>query len=55
MKTVVTVDISTTGSDTHEAFQIEDDGSLMMKDGTVDVDFSEELQKFWALYKSGLP
>ena len=40
-----TVDISTTGSDTHEAFQIEDDGSLMMKDGTVDVDFSEELQK----------
>ena len=40
-----TVDISTTGSDTHEAFQIEDDGSLMMKDGSVDVDFSEELQK----------
>ena len=39
------VDISTTGSDTHEAFQIEDDGSLMMKDGSVDVDFSEELQK----------
>ena len=40
-----TVDIGTTGSDTHEAFQIEDDGSLMMKDGSVDVDFSEELQK----------
>ena len=40
-----TVDISTAGSDTHEAFQIEDDGSLMMKDGTVDVEFSEELQK----------
>ena len=40
-----TVDISTTGSDTHEAFQIEDDGSLMMKDGIVDVDFSEKLQK----------
>ena len=39
------VDINTTGSDTHEAFQIEDDGSLMMKDGSVDVDFSEELQK----------
>ena len=40
-----TVDICTTGSDTHEAFQIEDDGSLMMKDGIVDVEFSKKLQK----------
>ena len=40
-----TVDFGTTGSDTHEAFQIEDDGSLMMKDGIVDVDFSKKLQK----------
>ena len=45
MKNLWTVDISTTGSDTHEAFQIEDDGSLMMKDGIVDVDFSKKLQK----------
>ena len=40
-----TVDINTTGSDRHEAFQIEDDGSLMMKDGLVDTGFSNELQK----------
>ena len=40
-----TVNICTTGSDTHEAFQIEDDGSLMMKDEIVDVEFSKKLQK----------
>ena len=40
-----TVDINTTGSDRHEAFQIEDDGSLMMKDGLVDTGFCDELQK----------
>ena len=40
-----TVDIHTTGSDRHEAFQIEDDGSLMMRDGLVDTDLCDELQK----------
>ena len=40
-----TVDFNTTGSDRHEAFQIEDDGSLVMKDGLVDTGFCDELQK----------
>ena len=39
-----TVDFNTAGSDRHEAFQIEDDGSLVMSDGLVDPSFCKELQ-----------
>ena len=39
-----TVDFNTAGSDRHEAFQIEDDGSLIMSDGLVDPSFCKELQ-----------
>ena len=38
-----TVDFDTAGSDRHEAFQIEDDGSLIKSDGLVDPGFSKEL------------
>ena len=40
-----TVDTHTTGSDRYEAYQIEDDGSLTMKDGQVATDLCDELQK----------